>query len=535
MARRNRKQLSESLSSGEPEASAPGADWLSLLDIIGLALMALRWFTPTEGTYRGDTLWISQVWLGWGVLAAWSAMRNQDRWTRRTGLWTWGLLLLSAGHVLSGVAVVITEGQKRAALNGMWEWVSLAMAAVWFHHRASSELFRRTFRLSLIAAAIGLSALGIWQRWVTQPALGRAVVEYDQLESTLPSLEGQELRRSETRLRELRQTVGPEYTSLDDAGRRSMRQRLIESTEPLGRFALANSLAAILLVGMILLAGEVVAIWRANAAAASMRQLGEHIALVLLLVVAFVFVLTKSRTAIAGALAGTLLALIVGFRGRWRYVLYWGSLLTAAMTFLAGIVWAAGGLDRLVISEAPKSLVYRTEYWIGTWRVIQRHPLLGVGPGNFRQEYLAEKLSQSSEEILDPHQFILEAWVTGGLAALLGLVCIIIASLRAGLRRVDPQPDADLRSWRTSAPAIVVVATMVLFFQEWLLEGFADIELVVVAGLATSAAIALNRLTRPTGAPGVTELASRAAWFALSVHLLGAGGMEMPAIVLLWL
>src|SRR5215207_8686446 len=96
---------------------------LPLVDLVGLALIAIRWFTPTEGTFRGDTLWISQLWLGWGVLAAWSTMRQGDRWARRNELWTWGLLLLTAGHVVSGLAVVVTEGQKRAALNGLWEWV----------------------------------------------------------------------------------------------------------------------------------------------------------------------------------------------------------------------------------------------------------------------------------------------------------------------------------------------------------------------------------------------------------------------------
>ena len=60
------------------------------------------------------------------------------------------------------------------------------------------------------------------------------------------------------------------------------------------------------------------------------------------------------------------------------------------------VTWAAGGLDRFVVTEAGKSLEYRREYWIGAWGVIQEHPLVGVGPGNFRQHYLAHKLAKSS-------------------------------------------------------------------------------------------------------------------------------------------
>ncbi|QDT52856.1 O-Antigen ligase [Caulifigura coniformis] len=526
------------LTSDEPPAQR---GWLPLLDIVGLVLIAIRWFTPTEGTFQGDTLWISQLWLGWGVLASWSALRQQVHWTKRGGLWAWGLGLIAAGHVVAGVAVMATEGQKRSALNGLWEWVSLALAAVWFHHRASSSGFRRTFRITLIASAVGLSALGIWQRWVSHPALGQAVIEFDELESKVPSLEGSERRQAETRLRALERTLG-EYRSLDANGRRAMRQRLLESSEPLGRFALTNSLAALLLVGLILSLGEAFTLWQAGGRSTAQGPADPHVSKIVLtiaaLLIAFVLLLTKSRTAWGGCLAGGMTAAVVGTRGRWKSVIGWGVVAAGAMAVLVAATWAAGGLDRLVLTEAPKSLEYRTEYWIGAWRVIQQHPWIGIGPGNFRQHYLAHKLAKSSEEVLDPHNFLLEAWATSGLAGIAGLVLLIVACLTAFRRPLAGNTqDAGGGDWRSSAPAIVFGAGGLLSVVALYLGGQADWELIAASATAVLAAIGLNRTTASGSVLPVEgrEIATQAAWCGLSVHLLGAGGMEMPAIFQLWL
>ncbi|OAI56635.1 hypothetical protein AYO47_01990 [Planctomyces sp. SCGC AG-212-M04] len=520
------------------EEASPTRAVLPLIDLVGLALIAIRWFTPTEGTFRGDTLWISQLWLGWGVLAAWSAMREEDRWARRDGLWMWGLVLLVAGHVVSGLAVVLTEGQKRAALNGLWEWVSLGIAAVWFFHRASSGSFRRTFRITLIASAIGLSALGIWQRWVSQPALGQAVIEFDELEAKLPTLEGLERRNAESKLRKLNETLGPDYRSLDVNGRKAMRLRLLQSTEPLGRFALTNSLAALLLVALCLASGEAIVVWSTRATAATVRptearwaRLGMAAAASLL---AFVFLLTKSRSATIGGLVGGGIAVARSARGRTATVLSVG-LIGLGLVIAAAVV---GGLDRFVVTEAAKSLEYRREYWTGAWSVILEHPILGVGPGNFRQHYLAHKLAKSSEEVLDPHNFLLEAWATAGLMGIAGLVALLATGLMVFRRTIPPDQEGPKQSaWRSSAPAILVVAGIVLVGVGLLLEGSDQWELGATMAIAILSAIALNRIV-PVGslADGDSaETATQAAWFGLSVHLLGAGGMEMPAIIQLWL
>ncbi len=79
MAQRPSRQQQD----GADRESLPGP-MLSVIDLVGLALLAVRWLTPTEGTFRGDTLWIAQLWLGWGVIAGWLAMREAVRWKRVT-------------------------------------------------------------------------------------------------------------------------------------------------------------------------------------------------------------------------------------------------------------------------------------------------------------------------------------------------------------------------------------------------------------------------------------------------------------------
>ena len=75
--------------------------------------------------------------------------------------------------------------------------------------------------------------------------------------------------------------------------------------------------------------------------------------------------------------------------------------------------------------------------------MIADHPWLGCGPGNFQNAYTRYKLPEASEEIADPHNFLLEIWATAGtpaaLAFLAMLACFAWALHR---RRLTPVPPA---------------------------------------------------------------------------------------------
>jgi O-antigen ligase len=68
------------------------------------------------------------------------------------------------------------------------------------------------------------------------------------------------------------------------------------------------------------------------------------------------------------------------------------------------------------------SLTFRWKYWIGAWRVYWTHPWIGVGWGNFGSHYLAARLPEASEEILDPHNFLVRFFVE--LGAIGGVIAV---------------------------------------------------------------------------------------------------------------
>ena len=74
---------------------------------------------------------------------------------------------------------------------------------------------------------------------------------------------------------------------------------------------------------------------------------------------------------------------------------------------------SAGSTVRCSPKPASRS-VTAFEYWQSTLTMIVRHPWLGVGPGNFQDYYTQFKLPAASEEIRDPHNFVLEVWATAG-------------------------------------------------------------------------------------------------------------------------
>lgn len=465
------------------------------------------------------------MWLIWAVFAAYRAFRFGDRRTLQISGLSVGVTLLVVGHLVSAVFVCATDGQKRAALNGLWEWVSVGVAVCWIASGAREKSFRQVFALSLISAAATMSLLGLWQRHVWQPRLGGWILEFDKLETEVKSLTGPEQRAAERRLTELQDELGPEYVSLDSNGRFAMRQRVLFSTEPLGRFALANTLASLLAVGIVL------GLPTLTAGGLSKSKL---LAIAALVLTTYVLLLTKSRTAMVGTVCGTIAFLVLAYGRVPQRFARWLAAIVAAAVVLIGMAWMTGGLDRLVISEAPKSLRYRTEYWKGSVEVVREHPWLGVGPGNFRQHYLKYKLPESSEEILDPHNLLLDAWVSGGALAAAAVIGLIIVGLWT-LRPIElTQPnDVGGGGIGIKAAGAFVLATLLVCLKRWAFDGIVDGQMIL---LGAGGGLIAWLLARTMEADGRVEFASlSAAWLTLTIHLLGAGGMEMPAVIQTWL
>ncbi len=490
-----------------------------------LGLFAARYFVPAESAALGGTLWIATAWfaLGGATFAvrwrAVEAMRSPD------GL-DLGIALLVAGQIFAALRVLWGEGDQRAAINMMWEWLSLGVSLWLLRDVLAGPRGVRRVVMTICLCCLVLSMLGIWQYLVSNPGLASQMQELDQL--TEPGVQRTVL--DQQRIRELQADLGLQDLARDDPNVQLLRNRIAHSTEPIGRFALANTLAGLLVVGLLLSLGEVIL---GKVEPGDMRR--RAVWLGVSAMIGLCLWLTKSRTSWIGLLMGLALWAVLAWRGRSVTRISRGALLAVmlmlgCLPLLAAII---GGLDREVISEAPKSLQYRLEYWVSTWGVVRDHWLAGVGPGNFRQHYLRYKLPGASEEVLDPHNWLLDLWANGGLLSLLGMGVVLLVTVRC-LARINTaaalSDDHEPHQTQSSRGAMFLVGTLAM-----LTAGVVGLlgaepwngQLLALWGLWCVAAVMLPM--QQISEAVVTPLAGASA-AALLVHLTGSGGIAMPAI-----
>jgi len=517
-------------------------------------LIVARWLVPTEAADEGSTLWLAQLTLGVGLVWVWREVRMRT-FSLRFGWLDAAAMAIVAGHVVSALHVVLEGGNKRAAVNLMWEWISLGVLFLLLRQWLTTRAAARRMAGVLLTTTVVLAALGIWQHFVFYPQAAREYdrnrAELDRLLSAPPAASPQEAAANRDRLRNLQAELFAQGVPLEGPARQLYEQRLRASTEPFGLFGLANSFAGLLLVGLFAALAAAERAWRSGASRARLAAAGAAV-----LLVGYCLVLTKSRTAWVGLLVGLglwgLLRLLQrgdgkrGVRAGW---IVGGAALLGALFAGAAV---SGGLDAAVFSEAPKSLRYRLQYWRGAAAVVREDPIWGVGPGNFRDHYLRHKLPESSEEIADPHNFLLDLWTSGGAIAVAGLAAFLAGALFLQLRpaggaAVSGADDAargavvparrDPLAWGAIAafPAVVLADFIAG-------RGIDDRLVALGIGWLGAAWLLFDALDRPSRAASadaiVAESADRsagafvlAALAALMVHLTGAGGMEMPAIV----
>ncbi|MCH7685599.1 MAG: O-antigen ligase family protein, partial [Planctomycetes bacterium] len=432
----------------------------------------------------------------------------------------------------------------------MWEWVGLGISFFLLRQILRTRSEGRNLLVAIVATSVVLAGLGLWQHYVSIPQtaeiVDKQIKELTRLENASASgLTSDASRRQELR-RELR--IIPH----EEPARKLFLQRLF-SREPFGLFALANSFAGLLLPALFLAVGLVLGVRRTNSPRTFFIT---AVLIVIVLLIVFCLLLTKSRTAWVGLAAGLftwgLLRLQRGESPALKQKLVWGlSILLILVGFFA-VAGLSGGLDREVISEAPKSLKYRLQYWNGAWKVIQNRPLLGTGPGNFRQHYLQHKAPESSEEISDPHNLVLDVWTSGGIVGVIGLMGFCIVGIRTllnanpsgvgvtlqAVQNDEHKADRSKKQKRSgtprphlrmSHPLMIGVASsfLVVYCIGWLFGADLDHRLALLfigwMVLTTVLAATLKLVHLPSEC-------LVGACVALLVHLLGAGGIEMPAI-----
>jgi len=491
--------------------------------------MVARFLTPTDGAVSGETLWIAQI--TFVALILWSlAVLQGGRLRLHFDAIDAAGASLCLGHIIGSLVVIATGGDRRAAMTMLWEWIGLAVTFFLMRQFLTSTAIRRSLLLTVAAVAVAVSGLGLWQHHVgyseTRQTYQRMKSELEALEKANRPATAQEAVDRDRRRRELQSEFAQTGIPTSESARMLWEQRLL-SSEPIGLFALANTLAGFIAPALVLWLGTIVSADRGRSRWATIAGLAS------IALIADCLVLTKSRTAFVGLLAGlvTWRARAVRTGSAMSAAVRWG-MAAGAVALIALLIGTAvsGGLDRHVVTESGKSLRYRIEYWTATWQMLFDSPrnwLLGIGPGNFRQNYLPFKLPQSSEEIADPHNLVLDVWSNGGLIGLAGLAGICFAVLR---------PLWCRRKESTSRNPETVVWNRWVFLGGGLAHlcvmgpDFGNDELLALLSLLLVGWLLVVLLCQPLFGPEPDSIVLASAGVVLIVHLLGAGGVGMPAI-----
>ena len=513
------------------------------IPMLAFALLTAGFLWPTEEAVSGRGLHLVTLWMLLGMLHELQCWWNADDAGSRWPEFDWmdlGVLLIAVGHVISTLVVFQVEGDRRAAINLTFEWIGLLVA--W-------RIFRAIFQdrqvavqgiAVVVSLCVGLSCFGIWQHHVfyaeQQQWYRNLRSEFDQI---LAAPDSSQLSRFSEITREFQEHEIPMY----GPSRIAWENRLLSSSEPFATFSLANTLAGILATGLVLLIGQAssTVVDPQEARRFKGSRLSQALLLFQICLLAYCVILTKSRSAWLGCLVGFGILLIrrihlSAIQNLFRWLVA-GSLIVATAV---GIGVAVGGLDKEVILESPRSLQFRLLYWTGTLRMLQHQPFSGAGPGNFRQAYLQYKADETSEEIRDPHNFVLDAWSSSGLIGLSGLLLIIGSTgwrLMKGppLLRVTEAATGQKLTTAQRRPLRIAVwgilGGFLLHFawtwfngsDEWISQ---PVRILLLAGV--SLMISRGKASfRPVDATTCIAAAT-----AMMVNLLAAGGFEMPAVMI---
>ncbi len=127
----------------------------------------------------------------------------------------------------------------------------------------------------------------------------------------------------------------------------------------------------------------------------------------------WLLILTQSKAAmVMPVLVIALLAVVWKWRGplarqskRWFWV---------GLGIVSFFILAVVGHGLYHHSLPTDSLNFRWRYWVASWRMFLRHPVRGTGWENFGEQYVRDRLPVASEEIHDPHDFIVRFFVELG-------------------------------------------------------------------------------------------------------------------------
>lgn len=524
------------------------ANWLPIAEHLlragFVALLFLAVLVPSD-TPPDRGMFVAQS-PGWGLLAMgvslWLVFRRQPM--------PWSVVdTLGIGYLLwTAVAAVAVwgVGDLRAATNSFFQTAAFVLALLLGRQLLVGAEQRKSVLTVLLSLGSAMALLGLLQFFIFDPANREQIKAHPEM---------------------LLEPLGIFDHSSPEA-RRALDRAL--SPEPLGTFTLTNSLACFLTPWVIVL---ITAVSRSparlpacspaaakvphsdtlpEAPAGGRRALACGIAALAML--AACLWLTHSRMSILALLVGLVLLVMMRLAARSARHVATGIGVLVIVAVLVGAALTLAG-NSSALAAARTSALYRFEYWQSTWAMIRDHWLVGVGPGNFKSVYPHYKLPQASEEIGDPHNFVLEVWATAGTPALLLLGALLATVLwRSWMKGEESgtwkpevtEPTSAAASDERMAGRVDAKSSSRQFSPSfstiWTLGGaMAAFLIVAVAGslysptylciLAPATALfffALKPLVSDDLIPGALPIAT----VTMLVNLLAAGGIGFPGVAI---
>ena len=313
------------------------------------------------------------------------------------------------------------------------------------------------------------------------------------------------------------QTVGgglaqAEAFALEDAKRRGVVLPVdllcrLEQRRAFAGFTIANSYAAHLVLAAPPL---LYALWRAGNRVEPVRVSRWLFPGLGFLLAGGALLLSQSRAAMLALGGGTAVAIFMHPRlRRWRVPLAVGFVAVTVSAF-AALTWVRPG-------SKFSSLQARVGYYRAAVGMFARHPLTGIGLGEFQSHFLRVKPAEA-EEARHPHNLLLsmaaQSGVAGGAAAALCLALPLALGPVLGRRR-GAADDALLFFVRAGLAS-------------WCLHSLTDFNLMVPGTLGTAAVLPLLVLDVPPHQEGETSRRGRTAAWAV------AGMLAAGALASLW-
>jgi|GEM_PF-6120521 len=440
-----------------------------------------------------------------------------------------GLAWSLAGWMTLSLVVNAGHANVRLGINELGWWLATA---------ALVSISRRV-------AALPMPALSLL-RLIIAVSLGVAIYGWHQWFIGFPEMIAQYKANPEAMLRQMG------IVADENSATRIVFENRLYDGGPTGTFALANSMAAMLVGGMVAMIGLLFVEWR------RMNVIRRAVWITAIAIVGGMVLATRSRSAMVAIVAIVLWLLITQLRHRkWLVlaIIQRRHLLIAATVFaslvIAGLVYAMRNSEW--VQQAPASLAIRFRYWVACGKMVLESPWFGVGPGQFKSSYEAYRAEASTEQIADPHQFMLQTLTAGGLPSLLILLALLALMIGINRQRLRVVGEAKKLSSPLPAPhgevnvltsGSVMLGTLTAIIGVWVIgSAIGQLPTVEPALLATIMTIIFSAAVWYRGNAEVSVEQWHAAKkisgygaFAIGVDQLASGGMTVPGVsVIAWM